>query len=436
MVEFENAVFFLGAGATRQDFPTAPLTDDLLHAILLASAPQDPFPRFLRHVFAETSVAHDGSRELRPRIDDVFTVMDAHLAGRAPAPDHVSLDEVVAARAHLVASIGKVLRDALQSDRLGQVSKRCAERFRELSATVISTNYDIVMDNALANTANINYGVAVRMPVERKGGRPERARPDEVHHFQPHPLFQGAHQVGPLPMLKLHGSLNWLYCPRCDELDITLGKKGAVDILTEPVVSRCAARDCTARYEAVIVGPSLVQRYDNRILRDTWRLAEKALQEAPKLVTIGYSLPEADYLIRAMLARHFSRRSGDVMVVTNPKTEEALAEFKNRHRGLFPQCKFYVEGFASFVSDRLGGIDEERSGYWVCEDLRDANDTKVHLGSCSRVRERSAEASTTRWHGPFQLLRVACAEAAGIARNQQHDYQAACCLGSKSARSE
>src|SRR4030095_12783889 len=115
--------------------------------------------------------------------------------------------------------------------------------------------------------------------------------------------------------LKLHGSLNWLYCPRCDELDVTLQKSGAMKILNDPAAGRCRGAYCTSRYEAVLVGPSLEQRYENRILSDSWTLAEQALAKADRLVVIGYSLPEADYLIRALLARHFSRRSERVTVV-------------------------------------------------------------------------------------------------------------------------
>ena len=253
-------------------------------------------------------------------------------------------------RGSLIAAIGRAIAAALPTPS-GPISDRFADLAMARTSVIISTNYDIVMDNALYRGHNFNYGVPVRASIEPAGARPAgQFRDEDAHHFAPLYMhdFIG---YGKTPLLKLHGSLNWLYCPRCDELDITPRDKGALFPVDRPEYGRCCRGDCTSRYESVLVGPSLEQRYEHRILRETWVRAERELRAAESLVIIGYSLPEADYLIRAMLARTFGKRSGGVTVVTtrNAGIPRADEQFETRYRRLVPRCSFRWEGFGGYV---------------------------------------------------------------------------------------
>jgi hypothetical protein len=350
MIEAGRTVYFMGAGATKADFPAAPLGDELLHAILVGDHADQPLRTLLSGMFEESALLKSARPDRRPRLDDVFTLVDAYLAGRAPSPGGFPHEELVAMRGSLIAAIGKAIAAALPAPS-GPISDRFAQLAMAATSVVISTNYDIVMDNALYRGHNFNYGVPVRASIEPVGARPAGDfRAEDAHHFAPiymHDLVG----YGKTPLLKLHGSLNWLYCPRCDELDITPQEKGALFPAVRPEYGRCCRQDCTARYESVLVGPSLEQRYEHRILRDTWAQAERELLVAQFLVIIGYSLPEADYLIRAMLARTFGKRSQDVTVVTT-RNEEASRDnemFEIRYRRLFPRCTIRPEGFAGYL---------------------------------------------------------------------------------------
>ena len=347
MADGVRTVFFLGAGATRADFATAPLGDEILHAILSAVPAPTAVREFLAALFDESSVAPEAEQEQRPRLDDVLTLIDTCLSGRAPLPGNLSLDELFQGKRLLVAAIGRILDQTLQGSR-GRVALRFAQFLRDNPQPVISTNYDIVVDNALVECESVNYGVPVRSAVGRHGAIPE-VRPDEIFYFIPDAASSSRVRTGSVPLLKLNGSLNWLYCPRCDELDITLMDKGAVHVLDSPEMGRCGNGGCTGRYEPLLVGPSLEQRYENRILRDTWTRAEKALAAADNLVMIGYSLPEADYLLRAMLARHFGTRSQGVSVVSTPRSAADDAALIVRFRRLFPKSAFRWDGFSGFV---------------------------------------------------------------------------------------
>jgi hypothetical protein len=356
-----TTVYFLGAGATRADYPSIPLMDELLHEILRSGPADSPLKDLLVEIFGPESLHPAAPSGERPRIDDVFTLIDASLSGEAPSPGGMPPEHLLEARHYLIASIGRVLAKAIGEGH-GRIARKFAKGLADGRSALLSTNYDIVMDNALFDRTprNVNYGFPIREAVHRRsdliGGRF-----GEIHHYRPVPASQEIVHRGGIPLLKLNGSLNWLYCPRCDELDITLLQdKGAVTLLDEPELGRCCRNRCTSPYEAVLVGPSLKQRYEHRVLRDTWARAEKILQSSGRLVIIGYSLPEADYLIRAMLARAFARRSRLVTVITMPRNDAEQSLLEQRFRRLFPRCSFSTEGFERFVE--TGSLDATRPG--------------------------------------------------------------------------
>lgn len=348
MIRPREIVYFLGAGATKADFPAAPLGDELLHAIL-SQGEFSVLRSLLERLFDAQSLQRDAPQNLRPRLDDVFTLLESSINGRAPIPLGMTLEDVISCRSLLIAAIAKTIERVLGQAR-GPLAVRFAQFLRDTPQIVVSTNYDVVMDNALFECDNLNYGVTVRSAVGRSGAVPE-GRPDERRYYRADPRYDHLVRKGHVPLLKLHGSLNWLSCPRCDELDVTLLEKGTAEILTFPELGRCGFGFCTARYQALLVGPSLEQRYENRILREVWTQAELALSRAERLIVVGYSLPEADYLIRAMLARHFSKRSEGVLVVSRGESGTVDPPLETRYRRLFPRCKFRMDGFEGYVVD-------------------------------------------------------------------------------------
>ena len=74
---------------------------------------------------------------------------------------------------------------------------------------LITTNYDILLDNALYERRSCQYGVRIRKSIFPlpTGGKVGDYSSDRLNNRQ-------------ITLLKLHGSLNWMYCRRCDELDL------------------------------------------------------------------------------------------------------------------------------------------------------------------------------------------------------------------------
>jgi hypothetical protein len=341
--------YFLGAGATRADYPAIPLGDELLKAILKETVSGEYLRKNLSQVFANEGLQADTTVPEMVRIDDVFSVLDSAIAGRAPTPASWSSVFVRKLRSAMVSTMGRVLTDVLDAS-AAPITELLVKKAIAEEAPIVSTNYDFAVDRSLCEAKNVSYGVSVRWPVGFQGAFPGKPHhEDKGRHLQRLPWTDV--NTGPVCLLKVHGSLNWLYCARCDELDITPSYGGAAIVMSAEMVGRCAAEHCTGRYEEVLVGPSVEQRYEHRVLRETWILAEAYLRHAESLVIIGYSLPEADYFVRAMLIRAFAQRSDRVTVVDlASKNGGGRKALESRYRRLLPHCSFTWDGLEGYLS--------------------------------------------------------------------------------------
>jgi hypothetical protein len=195
------------------------------------------------------------------------------------------------ARYYLVAAMAEVIASKLQGS-LGQNHRQLVENLNRdglLGSTAfISTNYDILLDNVLANSFQpdpgswIDYAVDFRNPTIQGGW----SRP--------------GHDA--IPLLKIHGSLNWLHCPTCSDLALTPFRKGAVDLVV------CSF--CSTLMIPVIVPPTFYKYTGNVFLASVWNRAERVLREAEHVIFCGYSFPDADMHVKYLIKRAQSNRGG------------------------------------------------------------------------------------------------------------------------------
>src|SRR5262249_27162348 len=129
-----STVYFLGAGATRAYLPDLRLRAELLDETTALRSVDPPLLDFLSDVYGETCIRHDVENRPRPRIDDVFTLIDAALSGRAPFPAGRSGEQLIETRRHLIASIGRVISRGIGGGH-GSVAARFALPLPPLSPT-------------------------------------------------------------------------------------------------------------------------------------------------------------------------------------------------------------------------------------------------------------------------------------------------------------
>jgi hypothetical protein len=152
---------------------------------------------------------------------------------------------------------------------------------------------------------------------------------------------------------KLHGSLNWAYCSSCGRLFV---KKYAS---SAPMIFENKKNYCTtcrsSKLRRLIIMPTFLKDLNSPPLKMVWHNALLDLQQANRIVFIGYSLPLADYEFRYILTKALAGSRGDknIRVLLYPphqylkgetnKKKETLSYEKGlareRYKAFFSGCK-------------------------------------------------------------------------------------------------
>jgi len=248
---------------------------------------------------------------------------------------------------YLVFLVAKVLDSKLhEQSNLHRTLVQTLQNERQLKDTIfISTNYDILIDNALTEMyqdgIDLDYGIEFRnfdRPNDWK--RPRRSKRVEL--------------------LKPHGSLNWLYCPTCNDLEITPKEKGVVTRLITDFTN-AACQQCGSIFMPLIVPPTFYKDMNNIFLGSIWNRADNVLRQTEHIIFCGYSFPDADIHIKYLLKRAQTNRNTPLrFTVVNHfpgKLDIACQEEENRFkRFLGANVKYTRMSFEDFVNDPISII--------------------------------------------------------------------------------
>jgi hypothetical protein len=215
------------------------------------------------------------------------------------------------------------------------------------SNTVITFNYDLVLDHALLSLkAGPKYGLPDDQTDDGTLGE------------------QGVH------LLKLHGSTNWAICPACKFVHVAGSKfTGDPSGFRERGCTKCRKNNL----RLLLVPPSWDKSDYRDVMRPIWQRAVDALKSATRICVIGYSMPPTDtffkFLLTLGLAENHQlyrfvvvdyvgpRLAGDTSPETPPIDIEA------RYRGMFEKLflkrrfRFQSEGFANFLTSASASIN-------------------------------------------------------------------------------
>ena len=180
---------------------------------------------------------------------------------------------------------------------------RIVSRWHRDEAAVITLNYDPLVEAAFAEAARLAGGEWT----------------NDTSHAQVYPkpmtptasvrgAVFGATQVRTLKLLKLHGSLNWLYSGRSSFYGET--------IYDDSVIRSWAPAPSEEYGDAadkvpLIVPPTVGKSgfFENESVRAQWRSAFVALRGASQVFCLGYSLPQGDLLLKNLLTAGVSAGS-------------------------------------------------------------------------------------------------------------------------------
>ncbi|HLE12673.1 MAG TPA: SIR2 family protein [Bacteriovoracaceae bacterium] len=302
-----DVAIFLGAGASKAE--GAPLQGELFYDYFSSNEFQknsNEMDRELATFFNSMfNIEIDKKENLKniifPTFEEVLGMIDLGLLRKESFKDFdlenraSNSGRLRTIAQHLVFLVAKTLDQKLKTSTT--IHKQLVGQLLNANllkkTAFISTNYDILIDNALTDkfhSVDLNYGVDFRnfnWPDDWK--RPKLSK--NVY------------------LLKLHGSLNWLFCPTCNELEITPKEKGVVTKLITNFED-AACKECDGIYSPIIIPPSFHKDMNNVFLGEIWNKADNILRKVKHIIFCGYSFPDADIHIKYLLKRaQVNRRS-------------------------------------------------------------------------------------------------------------------------------
>jgi NAD-dependent SIR2 family protein deacetylase len=297
-----STVFILGAGASRQ--AGAPLMADFLDVAhdLWKTGQVQPYADDFAVVFKGIGTlqrVHSKSQLDILNIESVFAAFElAAILGRLGTYKPEDIQSLSKSMAVVIrATIEQTLRLSVRHK--GVFAPQPYEEFVGLldglsgkanprhTTAVVTFNYDLAADYALY----------------KNGTAPLYGLESET-------------DTGSIPLLKLHGSLNWVHCEKCDKVvpwrleqylsnrhwDIWDDGPRHVYLKISKDMENFNHCEKSPATGPILVPPTWNKSEYHKALSSVWGRAAKELQDAENIFVIGYSLPPTDGFFRYLYA--------------------------------------------------------------------------------------------------------------------------------------
>lgn len=301
------------------------------------------FRRFLISMLPGLKAGFDGTSA---SIIDVISMVEHSIMERyspfalkdGPRPTVVAPQfDLLKARHLLTLGINGVLqgkKERAVREKFAQWMQGWVEGRTPRRVSIISTNYDTTIDQALYSLLGDSAGMAVDMGIswrtpsgEQRGPKPE----------------------APYGVFKLHGSLNWLRCETCGHVVVST-KKRIATLDSWRIQNDFNSCECGGLLKSLLVTPSIVRNIRDATLLSLWNAALEDLRLADEWVMIGYSMPSEDIAIRSLLLRAFhSRENASLRIWVVSYDPGHLLEDKRSYlpyRSLFPEENFSLQDYS------------------------------------------------------------------------------------------
>ena len=256
-------------------------------------------------------------------------------------------------------------------------NKRIEDSLKEDQLSVITLNWDTMLEQELYKICDVAES---------------RVMPDycfysysflENEYWIPSTLLK-ANGIYNIKILKLHGSFNWLVCPRCGRISVDFNDNIAKYVLGADRKEQSFCKYCSAEYElekrprlrSLFVAPTYLKSFQDSNIKNIWHNAFIELSEADKVVFIGYSLPNADFEFKHLLKETLKDKCEIEVVLTQKDNadfyskqletlkDEVKAEVVNkldvpsiRYQNLLgrDKVKFYYDGVEEYLKGLKNG---------------------------------------------------------------------------------
>ena len=312
----EKTIFMFGAGASSASGFSLPVMKGFFQKDTLK---KDSYPNLI--LFLENYFIHVPIQDLN--LESVVTALE--LACDSFASFGKPIDTYIyAARREFDAYVIKRLETPERHCKIYQKLLSAELAGKDSKDTIITLNYDLIVDRTLygfspkqSNGRHIEHGCLLERTYQLLGhvqlylGE----RPSLYHAYKSLGFY-----------LKLHGSVDWLYCPntQCkNHLLFFPNWLGVPSIKNDP---GDLCNFCGSGLVSVIVPPTLSKSFSKYPkLGFLWSLAFRELNTAGKIVVFGLSFAESDYYLTWLLNKAISDRINKPQIFNiNPDKSSTL----------------------------------------------------------------------------------------------------------------
>ena len=323
-----KATIFLGAGASKAD--GAPLQNELFRDYIISSNSmvhteqyhnrkhkiRRNIKEFFKEFFGYENIFNSSIRIEFPTFEEALGILDLALSRNEEYKNNVN--KLNNYRSSLVFSMAESIQYRLDifnrstREHHNNLIDNLNFQINDNEYSFISTNYDLLIDNAILSRS-----------------------------MKPNYMFDDISGESDVKVLKLHGSLNWLYCPVCNSICYTDYSKSMINAVLNPETNKCRA--CSSNQRFIIVPPTYFKDMSNHYLLQIWNQAEKELLQSDHIVFCGYSFPDADMHIKYLLKRAEINRLKEsalkVTIINNyeKKNHDISQMEEQRYRRFFSQ---------------------------------------------------------------------------------------------------
>ena len=184
-----------------------------------------------------------------------------------------------------------------------------------------------------------------------------------------------------IKILKMHGSLAWLECPKCGRIYTDYSNEIASEEFSDMKCPHCSddsrPQEENPILRSLIITPTFLKSLENLNLKNIWHNAFIDISEADEIVFIGYSFPDADFEMRCLLKKA-CKSTAKISVVLSSSDDPELYRSKfaekgfcldesnkliakmrlpeERYKSFFGEDRvtFNYRGFAEYI-DQIGG---------------------------------------------------------------------------------
>jgi NAD-dependent SIR2 family protein deacetylase len=253
--------------------------------------------------------------EVNVTLEDLFTIFDKIIFGHEQFKSY-SADTIIAIDKALKVCIIFLLsyqcaKIETKSDTISKLfskkifDMRVATNRNDDFFSIITMNWDSLLEKELFKLCN-NYNI-----INKKTKiYPDLCfydnsyNKDDQRPVSTHIKAKGYRNI---KLLKLHGSINWLYCPYCERIYVDYKE----DIALNELSVDCSCFECEKialnvkppQMHSILITPTFLKDLNNLHIKNIWHNALIELIEADKIVFIGYSFPDADFEMRCLLKK-------------------------------------------------------------------------------------------------------------------------------------